>query len=344
MQFLWLLPTLAMSFMFASRNNSSPIFLVTILAVAIQLFVMLKKANTVSDAPVQVAISGNQIWFGERRLPRSSKLWSPSARKAVYQYITSIPNGVAAERLLAQARERSFAAVSSSSMSVWLGMQQEADLELDLASAPHLLVIGPTGSGKSQLLRLMLTSLTAKNTVSTLQLAIVDFKGSAMTIGLNVDHLVASKIDDLQTHAQADFWIWLEQQLAERERVLQQASCSEWNQLQNQSARLLVIVDEAAAALRSSVAAPTALAAVAARGRSLGIHLVLTNQGTSGLPRELMLNLRIRIALEATDQVELVQLGGSARKIVRASQGWVSARIITQSGEDQDFSFPLGET
>jgi hypothetical protein len=71
------------------------------------------------------------------------------------------------------------------------------------------------------------------------------------------------------------------------------------------------------------------------------VVLVVANQGLSQVPRELLLNLRLRIALSGTDQVELVQLGGQAKKIAQAEQGWLAARVLSQAEPDTDFSFAV---
>ena len=103
--------------------------------------------------------------------------------------------------------------------------------------------------------------------------------------------------------------------------------------------RLIVVVDELAAVLKAPRAAEV-LGSIATRGRSLNMNLLLANQSTSGIPRELMLNLRTKIALQSIDQVELVQLGGSSRKIKVAQAGWISARVIRNDSEEVDFRFP----
>jgi hypothetical protein len=102
-------------------------------------------------------------------------------------------------------------------------------------------------------------------------------------------------------------------------------------------------VDEFVAALASG---PKALATIedsAARGRSLGVHLVAATQSLSGVSRAMLTNLRARVAMSSSDPIDMVQLGinPSKHKPINIS-GWASAIVYLGSNQAQGFSFPLG--
>ena len=247
--------------------------------------------------------------------------------------------------MLQSARSNSFRANSAGKLVAWLGTSQGSVFELDLASeGPHVFIAGPTGSGKSQFLRLLLMSLTARYRESELVIYVADFKGSALLQGLPIGKWLAASIDDLDTAEHQPFWNHLAIELERRELEIKNAQSTEFDLNIFGNRRLLLVVDEVAAACRSSAKAADVLAAVAARGRSLGVTLLAASQGMSGVPRELLLNLRLRIALAGTDQVELVQLGGQAGKLIQGAPSWVSARAISHATEDRNFVFPLGVT
>ena len=96
-------------------------------------------------------------------------------------------------------------------------------------------------------------------------------------------------------------------------------------------------------ALAEAALASTALNSIAARGRSLGVHLVAATQSTKGVPRPMLTNLRARILLGDADPIELAQL--NIRRPVGPTicpNGW-SSGILQKPGElSSHFIFPLG--
>ncbi len=290
----------------------------------------------------QVAYRRQRIFLDGKRLPRSSKLWLPSWRKVVFEHLKSQPAAFAHKKLFENAKAREFRASTSGKLRVWLGVSKNQNFELDLVQdGPHLFILGPTGSGKSQLLRQLLHSVTANYSPARLQIMLADFKGSALTNSMQLQPWMALQIDDLEVERQQEFWVRLAEQLSAREELLKQQNRSTFDYRDPSAHQLLVVVDEVAAACKSSARVVEVLSDVAARGRSLGVVLVVTNQGLAHVPRELLLNLRLRIALTGTDQVELVQLGGQAKKIASDQPGWVAARLISQAEPDADFAFVL---
>jgi S-DNA-T family DNA segregation ATPase FtsK/SpoIIIE len=233
------------------------------------------------------------------------------------------------QQLLPRLFSRGFRASLPGELSVVLGESEGSALELDLALAPHTFVVGPTGSGKSQLLRILAKSLTNRYLPNQVQLVLVDFKGGGLLDGLGIEPWLLARLSDLDGDRAALWGRVLEQlQLRERDPT-------------PMTPRLLIIVDELAEVLRDQ-AACLALTSVAARGRSLGVHLLLANQGLSGVPRDLLLNLRLRVALAGVDQVELVQLGGKASPLKSGKHKSIAARLIQHNEPERDFNFAVG--
>ena len=341
-QAVWLLPALISAVVFSIRSGDWLIAYMTAASLILSSIISKRRSPQTAPSAHQVVYRRQRIFLDGRRLPRSSKLWLPSWRKAVFNHIKSAPDLHAQANILEQAARRGFRATTAGKLRVWLGAAANQNFELDLVEdGPHLFVVGPTGSGKSQLLRLLLTSAAATHSTARLEVMIADFKGSALSQGLAIDPWIVACIDDLESEGHVEFWSKISAELLSREAYLKERDLSTFDYRDPSLPQLLVVVDEVAAACRSSPKVVEVLSSVAARGRSLGVVLVVANQGLAQVPRELLLNLRLRIALSGTDQVELVQLGGQAKKISQTQQGWLAARVLSQAEPDTDFSFAL---
>lgn len=185
----------------------------------------------------------------------------------------------------------------------------------------HCLIIGPTGSGKTELMRLTLENYPHR-------LATVDFKGG---LGLaNAWGSVAS-LTNLDENPD-EFWYWLEQQLSQREQQLITGS---------QPEKLLIMVDELGQVLTSSQRASAAVEKITSKGRSLGVFLIAANQTLSGVSRVVLANCGVRIALVGTDSVDAMQLGAGKQSAKPIAAGWSAANYV-RDGVVQVLNFPLG--
>jgi S-DNA-T family DNA segregation ATPase FtsK/SpoIIIE len=176
-------------------------------------------------------------------------------------------------------------------------------LVLDLKEAaeggigPHGLVVGATGSGKSELLRTIVAGLAATHPPEQLALVLVDFKGGAAFAPLaplpQVAGLITNLHSDLSMVDRA--MAALQGELARRQRLLHLAG----NQpdLPAYTARraadprleplphLLVVVDEFGELLAVRPEFLDMFTAIGRVGRSLGMHLLLAYAGT-GIVRD----------------------------------------------------------
>ena len=272
---------------------------------------------------------GKKIFYLDKPLTRWRWMLSPKLRASARSLVAESQREQNLQLVLPRLLGRGFRASMPGELCAVLGEAQGAAIEVDLTTAPHVFVVGPTGSGKSQLLRILAKSLTNRYLPTELQLMLVDFKGGGLLDGLGLEPWLVANLSDLEGD-RSTFWVELHTLLQQRER-----------DPTLMTPRVLIIVDELAEVLRDQ-AACVALTSVAARGRSLGVHLVLANQGLSGVPRDLLLNLRLRIALAGVDQVELVQLGGKASPLTSGQHPLIAARLIQHQAPDRDFNFAVG--
>ncbi|MDQ6649893.1 MAG: type VII secretion protein EccCb [Actinomycetota bacterium] len=189
-------------------------------------------------------------------------------------------------------------------------------LLLDLKEAayggvgPHGLVVGATGSGKSELLRTLVTGLALTHPPEAVSFVLVDFKGGAAFAGLaglpHVAGLITNLAEDpgLVDRMQAA----LHGELRRRQRLLRDAgdldSVAAYDAARRAGAglpalpTLLLVVDEFSELLSSRPDVLDLVVTIGRLGRSLGVCLLLASQRLDeGRLRGLESHLSYRIAL-----------------------------------------------
>ena len=190
-----------------------------------------------------------------------------------------------------------------------LGVTEQGPLTLDLlADGPHGLVVGTTGSGKSELLRTLVASLAARHSPDRLTFMLVDFKGGgAFDACDGLPHTVGL-VTDLDEHLAARALRCLRAELRHREHRLREAGVSDLRDYHSPSPplpRLLIVIDEFATLAVELPGFLSALVDVAQRGRSLGLHLMLATQRPQGVvDGKIRANANLRIALRVQDDAD----------------------------------------
>jgi DNA segregation ATPase FtsK/SpoIIIE, S-DNA-T family len=186
------------------------------------------------------------------------------------------------------------------------------DLDCD---GPHLLVAGTTGAGKSELLRTLVLGLAASCSPDDMTFLLVDFKGgSAVDALADLPHVVGL-VTDLDGDLAGRMVRSLEAELRWREQVLREAGAQDLATYRGRGRRplprLVVVVDELATLVAERPDFVPALVALAQRGRSLGLHLVLATQRPAGaVTDDVRANTGLRICLRVTDRHDAIDVVG----------------------------------
>ncbi|HEV7973677.1 type VII secretion protein EccCa [Amycolatopsis sp.] len=250
-----------------------------------------------------------------------------------------------------------------------LGVNPEGrPVELDLKESaeggmgPHGLVIGATGSGKSELLRTLVTGLAVTHSSEKLNLALIDFKGGATFAGMTeLPHtcaVITNLSDDLAlVDRMADA---INGEVLRRQELLHSAgnyaSVRDYERARDGGANLsplpslLVIIDEFSELLSSRPEFIDLFVTIGRLGRSLGIHLLLASQRLEeGRLRGLDSHLSYRIGLRTfsasesravlgvADAYQLPNVPGSAYlksdtdTLIRLKAAYVSGELPPRS-------------
>ena len=202
----------------------------------------------------------------------------------------------------------------------------------DLAKAPHLLVAGTTGSGKSVGVNAMILSLLFKATPDEVRMIMIDPKMLELSVYEGIPHLLAPVVTDMKLAANA--LTWCVNEMEKRYRLMSHVgvrNLAGYNQkIKDAAARgerlanpfsltpdnpeplinlphIVVIVDEFADLMMTSgKKIEELIARLAQKARAAGIHLILATQRPSvdvitGLIKA---NIPTRIAFQVASKVD----------------------------------------
>jgi DNA segregation ATPase FtsK/SpoIIIE-like protein len=348
MQLLWIVPSLGYGiFLLATTGQWFGLVFGGLSLVSLLVSSLVKTKPVAKDQPVH--FGKRRIAIGNRILPRWELLWKPEWVEQVYQAITTANQKSQAEIRLRNKLRGTLAASdrNETDLCLWLGFFGSEAVELNLSQhGPHAILIGPTGSGKSQLLSSLLASACQGYSAKELQLALVDFKGGA-TLGRFANTPWCFGFETDLGESAMSFVARVQEQLKERQLILAQHSRSRVQDLPaNLRPPILVLVIDELQALLQVPAVQGALEDIAARGRSLGVHLIATAQSLTGIPRSLIANLGLRISVGKPDPIDLAQLGmarqnPSPQAELKLDSEWLPAQFSTPKITGS-FFFPAG--
>ncbi|MER6943405.1 type VII secretion protein EccCa [Nonomuraea sp. NPDC000554] len=182
---------------------------------------------------------------------------------------------------------------------------------------PHGLVIGATGSGKSELLRTLVLGLAITHSSEILNFVLVDFKGGATFLGLDTLSHVSAVITNLEDELPLVDRMHdaLHGEMVRRQELLRAAgnyaSLRDYERAREQGANLapmptlFVIIDEFSELLTAKPEFIELFVMIGRLGRSLGVHLLLASQRLEeGRLRGLDTHLSYRIGLRTFSAME----------------------------------------
>ncbi len=211
---------------------------------------------------------------------------------------------------------------------------QRADgrlIHLDLKEAadrgmgPHGLIVGATGSGKSELLRTLVTGLAVTHDPQTLNFVLIDFKGGASFADFATLPHVAGIVTNLQTDLtlvdRVYFSLLGEQQRRQNmlhdagnlDNIKQYQALWQANPAMEPMPHLMIIADEFAELMANRPDFLDLFVTMGRVGRSLGLYLLFATQRLDeGRIKGLESHLRYRICLRTYSAAESKTVLGKA--------------------------------
>ena len=211
---------------------------------------------------------------------------------------------------------------SKSKLSLAIGKTTTGEIEtLDLATMPHLLIAGTTGSGKSVCLNIIICSILYRAKPDEVKFLIIDPKKVEMTLYKSLEgyHLLGTEDFDESIVTTTDNAILalraLEKEMDRRYDVLADAvvrNIGEYNKKKKRDNKpilpyLVLVIDELADLMMLSAKdVETPIARLAQLSRSVGIHLVIATQRPSVdvITGVIKANFPARIAFQVATKID----------------------------------------
>jgi S-DNA-T family DNA segregation ATPase FtsK/SpoIIIE len=207
----------------------------------------------------------------------------------------------------------------------------------DLGKAPHLLVAGATGAGKSVMINTLITSLLYRNSPSELKLILVDPKRVELGLYQDIPHLLTPVIVEPMQAISALKWAVAE--MDRRYRLLQdhgKRGIDEFNAQKDVDSMpyIVIVVDEFADLMMVAGKDVEALIQrLTQMARAVGIHLVLATQRPSVnvITGIIKANVPTRVALTTASQVDsrtIIEMAGAEKLLGKGDMLFASPSFI----------------
>lgn len=304
MSILFLLPTLAYGIFLGLNQGLWHLSIIGGLTLVVWVLVRSRKAPQ-ENQEIDIGIAG--VAVGGRRLSGFSIFWPTWLNLKLLRTMENPPAQVYLERYLEHSEV------------LKVGIDYEGQ---PVALEPmHTLIIGPTGSGKTEFLRNMIEFWPHR-------ILAIDFKGGlGFSKAFGIERLVTNHSENL-----AEFLESAQDELSARELRLSRGE---------KLRPVMLLVDEFASVVKESPQAAQLFESIASKGRALEFYLFVASQTLSGVSRTVLANCLQRVGLGAIDQVDAMQLGLSKHKRPAFGEGWSTAQLAEANFY---FSFPLGQS
>lgn len=215
-----------------------------------------------------------------------------------------------------------------SSLAAVLGRDiQGGEMICDIASMPHLLIAGATGSGKSVCINSILISLLYRSSPDDLKLLMIDPKVVELSVYNKIPHLLQPVVTDpKKAYGVLD---WAVQEMNRRYTLFADAAVRDFksyneivekNQIEGEHLPLILLVIDELSDLMATTPSEVenAISRLTAMARAAGIHLIIATQRPSVdvITGVIKANIPSRIAFSVASQVDsrtILDMGGAEK-------------------------------
>lgn len=209
-------------------------------------------------------------------------------------------------------------------------------LVYDLTERPHTLISGETGSGKSSLIRAILTTLILIKEPGNVRLLLGDLKRSEFGLFRNLPHVDVVCVDKMTLYHELKA---IDSELDRRGNLLDDAHATHISELSEPIPYIIVCIDEVAL-LKGERKTMAIIERISAVGRSLGVLLILSMQRPDAktLDGALKNNLTVRISGRQSNKTNANVAGLPGAELIKQSER--GRMLIATDGAYRRFQAP----
>jgi len=212
---------------------------------------------------------------------------------------------------------------------------QQLNLGEGGTTAHHALIVGKTGSGKSNLLHVMIMSMAELYSPDDLELYLIDFKKGVEFKDYAEHHLPHARVIAIESEVEFGISVLrgMDAELTRRGELFRGAGIQELEAYRRVTGtklpRSVMIIDEFHELVgdEGSIGkeATTILERIVRQGRSFGLHLILASQSIAGvrLPKGMLDQIGVRIAMQCSAADSILVLADDNK----------AARLLDRAGE-----------
>lgn len=190
-------------------------------------------------------------------------------------------------------------------------------LQIDVNHGGHILIFGSTGSGKSTILKTLVTSLALTQTPDEAHIYILDYGGQSVLKSLEVFPHVGAVVTRLELERTERLVQLIRSEIYQRNNLMHQARVDNWmdfnaNVSHDKKLPALYLIIDSFRDFKQSFEIDfiESIMALISGGQAAGLYLAIAASLQNDVPNDLFANINMRLSFNQADTTEYIRIVG----------------------------------